>query len=196
VAAGLGWSWGLAASGGLGWSWGLAALLVVDGRFALVRSPSARVSPVFRGSTGCRELVRERLGVGPGSAPEGRLPFSPTAKDAFRSAHRFGMGELGTEHMLIVLTACGEGGVSEILRGLGANPNRIRFETKKRLGPGAFQGLGQEDNCGPRSARASSTNSTLGTQQICGEVRCWLVADTGPVAALPVSLSARPEPLP
>jgi ATP-dependent Clp protease ATP-binding subunit ClpA len=143
-----------------------------------------------------RELVRERLGVGPGSAPEGRLPFSPTAKDALRSAHRFGMGEPGTEHMLIVLTACGEGGVSEILRGLGADPNRIRFETKKRLGHGAFQGLGQEDNCGPRSARASSTNSTLGTQQICGEVRCWLVADTGPVAALPVSLSARPEPHP
>lgn len=32
-----------------------------------------------------REMVRERLGVGPGSRPEGELPFSPTAKDALRS---------------------------------------------------------------------------------------------------------------
>lgn len=87
-----------------------------------------------------REMVRERLGVGPGSRPEGELPFSPTAKDALRSAHRFGMGEPGTEHMLIVLTARGEGGASEILRALGADPNRIRFETKKRAWPSSVPG--------------------------------------------------------
>ena len=99
-----------------------------------------------------REMVRERLAVGPGSRPEGQLPLSPTAKDALRSAHRFGMGEPGTEHMLIVLTARGEGGASEILRALGADPN-IRFDTKKRAWPSSVPGHG--DKCGKRSARAS-----------------------------------------
>jgi ATP-dependent Clp protease ATP-binding subunit ClpC len=89
-----------------------------------------------------REMVRERLGVGSGSRPEGQLPFSPTAKDALRSAHRFGMGEPGTEHMLVVLTVRGEGGASEVLRALGADPNRIRFETKKRAWPSSVPGPG------------------------------------------------------
>jgi ATP-dependent Clp protease ATP-binding subunit ClpA len=52
-----------------------------------------------------RDIVRERLGVGSRSGPEGQLPFSPTAKDALRSAYRFGIDEPGTEHMLIVLVA-------------------------------------------------------------------------------------------
>jgi ATP-dependent Clp protease ATP-binding subunit ClpC len=89
-----------------------------------------------------REMVRERLGVGPVSSPEGELPFSPTAKRALRSAYRFGMGEPGAEHMLIVLTARGEGGASVILRALGADPNRIRFETKKRAWPSSVPGPG------------------------------------------------------
>jgi hypothetical protein len=98
-------------------------------------------SPWQRGTVEpVRELVRERLAVGPGSCPEGQLPFSPTAKDALRSAYRFGMGEPGTEHLLVVLTRGGEGGASEILRALGADPNRIRFETKKRAWPSSAPG--------------------------------------------------------
>jgi ATP-dependent Clp protease ATP-binding subunit ClpC len=89
-----------------------------------------------------RDMVRERLGVGPGSRPEGQLPFSPTAKDALRSAYRFGAGKPGTEHMLIVLLARGEGGASEILRALGADPNRSRFEMKKRAWPASVPGPG------------------------------------------------------
>jgi ATP-dependent Clp protease ATP-binding subunit ClpC len=87
-----------------------------------------------------REMVRERLGVGPGSRRGGQLPFSPAAKDALRSAYRFGLGEPGTAHMLIVLTARGEGGAGEVLRALGADPNRIRFETKKRAWPSSVPG--------------------------------------------------------
>ena len=92
-----------------------------------------------------REMVRERLGVGPGSRAEGQLPFSPAAKDALKSAHRFGLGEPGPEHMLIVLTARGEGGASEILRALGADPNRIRFETKKSASPSSVPGPGSRE---------------------------------------------------
>lgn len=85
-----------------------------------------------------RDLVRERLGVGVGSPAHGKVPFSPEAEDALRSANRVGMGEPGTEHMLIVIVRRGEGGACEILRALGADPHRIRFETKTRAWPSSF----------------------------------------------------------
>ncbi len=68
-------------------------------------------------------------------SPGSHIRFSPEAKDALRSAHRFGLGEPGTEHMLIVIVRRGEGGACEILRALGADPHRIRSETKKRAWP-------------------------------------------------------------
>jgi ATP-dependent Clp protease ATP-binding subunit ClpC len=82
-----------------------------------------------------RDLVRQRLGVGSTSAPGSQLPFAPEAKGALRSAHLVGLGEPGTEHMLVVIVGRGEGGACEILRALGADPHRIRFETKKRAWP-------------------------------------------------------------
>jgi hypothetical protein len=87
-----------------------------------------------------RDLVRERLGVGSGPLGEERVPFSPEAKDALRSANRFGLGEPGTEHMLIVIVGRGQGGACEILRMLGADPHRIRFATKQRAWPSAGPG--------------------------------------------------------
>ena len=89
-----------------------------------------------------RDMVRERIGVGPGAPAEGQLPFSPSAEDALRSAHRFGMGEAGTEHMLIVLVRGGQGGAGELLTALRVDPNRIRFETRKRAWPSDFGGAG------------------------------------------------------
>ena len=43
-----------------------------------------------------RGQVRERLGRALSSLPEGRLPFSPQAKEALRSGNRIGMGAPGT----------------------------------------------------------------------------------------------------
>jgi ATP-dependent Clp protease ATP-binding subunit ClpA len=85
-----------------------------------------------------RRLVRERLGVGSDSRPDGGVLFSPEAKDALRSANGFGLGKPGTEHMLIAIVGRGEGGPCDILRALGADPHRIRFETKKRAWPASF----------------------------------------------------------
>ncbi len=82
-----------------------------------------------------RDLIRAQLGVGSDSHAERTVPFSPDAKDALRSAYRFGLGKPGTEHMLIVILGRGEGGACEILRVLGADPDRIRFETKQRAWP-------------------------------------------------------------
>lgn len=86
------------------------------------------------------DLVRERLGLGSGSPVEGNVPFSPVARDALRSAYRFGLGKPGVEHMLIVIVGRGDGGAYEILRALGADPDRIRFETKQRAWPVAGPG--------------------------------------------------------
>jgi hypothetical protein len=81
-----------------------------------------------------RDLVRRRVAVEPGSLP-GELPrFSALAKDVLRSAYRFGLGEAGTEHILIVLVARGEG-VCDILPLLGVDPGKLRFEAKKRAFP-------------------------------------------------------------
>jgi ATP-dependent Clp protease ATP-binding subunit ClpA len=82
-----------------------------------------------------RDLVRERIGVDSAPRPEGELPFSPEAKDVLRAANRFGLGEPGTEHVLLVIVRREEGGACEILRLLGADPRRIRFEAKKRAWP-------------------------------------------------------------
>jgi hypothetical protein len=89
-----------------------------------------------------RDLVRRQLGVGSSAPQVGQVRFSPEATDALRSAHRFGLGEPGTEHMLIVVVGHGEGGACDILRVLGADPHRIRFETKKRAWPSSFAKLG------------------------------------------------------
>jgi hypothetical protein len=85
-----------------------------------------------------RALVRERLGVALCTPPQGRLLFSPEAKTALRSANRIGMGAPSTEHMLIVIVRRDEGGACEILCALGADPHRVRFETKKRAWPSGF----------------------------------------------------------
>jgi ATP-dependent Clp protease ATP-binding subunit ClpA len=81
-----------------------------------------------------RDLVRRRVAVEPGSLPGEPPGFSPVAKDILRSAYRFGMGEAGTEHILIVLVARGES-ACEILRLLGVDPGKLRFEAKKRAFP-------------------------------------------------------------
>ena len=82
-----------------------------------------------------REVVRQRLGVGPGTITDGRLAFSQATKDAIMSAYRFGMGKPGAAHLLIVLTRRGEGGASEVLAALGVDPNQVRADAKKRAFP-------------------------------------------------------------
>ncbi len=57
------------------------------------------------------------------------------AKGVLRSANRWGLGKPDTEHMLVVIVSRGEGGACEILRALGVDPHRVRFETKRRAWP-------------------------------------------------------------
>jgi ATP-dependent Clp protease ATP-binding subunit ClpA len=85
-----------------------------------------------------RDLVRKRIGAGSSSTAAARPRFSPKTRDVLRLANQFALGEPGTEHVLIVIVRRGEGGPCEILRALGADPHRIRFETKKRAWPSSF----------------------------------------------------------
>jgi hypothetical protein len=87
-----------------------------------------------------RELIRGRLSTDLGVLPQERMRFSPEAKDALRSANRFGLGKPGTEHMLIVIVARGDGRACDILRAVDADPCRIRFETKKLAWPSNVPG--------------------------------------------------------
>jgi ATP-dependent Clp protease ATP-binding subunit ClpC len=69
-----------------------------------------------------RELIRGRLSTNLGVLPQEKMRFSPEAKDALRSANRFGLGKPGTEHMLIVIVARGDGRACDILRAVDADP--------------------------------------------------------------------------
>jgi ATP-dependent Clp protease ATP-binding subunit ClpA len=81
-----------------------------------------------------REMVRERVvAEPPGYCPGDGPSFSPPAKDAVTFAYRFGMGEPSTAHILIALVARGENGAAAILRALGEEPGRLRFEAKRLL---------------------------------------------------------------
>ena len=86
-----------------------------------------------------RQAARQRPGARSGLPTVGKVPsFSEEAKDALRSANRVGLGEPGTHHLLIVIMRRGEGGACDLLRALGVDPNRVRFETKKRWMPASF----------------------------------------------------------
>lgn len=89
-----------------------------------------------------REMVRERLGAKAVTRPpEGQLPFSAAAKDVLRSAYRF--PDPKAEHILIAVIGRGEGGASEILRALGADPHRIRSAAKMLASPFVQGPVGQ-----------------------------------------------------
>jgi hypothetical protein len=82
-----------------------------------------------------RGLVRERLGVGSAPLPDQELRFSDAAKDALRFANRIALGEPGIPHVLIAIVGRQENNACEIVRLLGTDPGRIRFETKLRARP-------------------------------------------------------------
>jgi ATP-dependent Clp protease ATP-binding subunit ClpA len=64
------------------------------------------------------------------SAPSGHIPFTPRAKKvlelSLREAIQLGHNYIGTEHILMGLIREGEGVASQVLRKLGAEPNRVR----------------------------------------------------------------------
>ena len=78
-----------------------------------------------------RELVAEIVGRGR-QAPSGHIPFTPRAKKvlelSLREALRLGHPYIGPEHILLGLITEGQGVAVEVLRVLGAPPERVRAQ--------------------------------------------------------------------
>ena len=76
-----------------------------------------------------REQVAEIVGRGQ-QAPSGHIPFTPRAKKvlelSLRESLRLGHPYIGPEHILLGLVTEGQGVAVEVLRVLGAPPERIR----------------------------------------------------------------------
>jgi ATP-dependent Clp protease ATP-binding subunit ClpC len=77
-----------------------------------------------------RQQVEEIIGRGQQEPPRGHLPFTPRAKKilqlSLREAIALGHAYIGTEHILLGLVRLGEGPATQVLNGLGVDPNRIR----------------------------------------------------------------------
>jgi ATP-dependent Clp protease ATP-binding subunit ClpC len=110
-----------------------------------------------------RDLVRERLGPGFGPCPGGPLPISTTAKAVLEVASRAALaiqtahdelGEvlLGPEHLLLAIARDRESGANEVLRAVGADPDLVRFEVKKR----ASTARGERASHGPELRQLGS----------------------------------------
>jgi len=69
------------------------------------------------------------------------------------------MGEPGAEHLLIAIVVRGKGGACDILRALGADRHRIRFETKKRAWPSSFPEGGARPTAQPLGVRSVPVES-------------------------------------
>ncbi len=78
-----------------------------------------------------REQVAEIVGRGQ-QAPSGHIPFTPRAKKvlelSLREALRLGHPYIGPEHILLGLITEGQGVAVEVLRVLGAAPERVRAQ--------------------------------------------------------------------
>jgi ATP-dependent Clp protease ATP-binding subunit ClpA len=94
-----------------------------------------------------RDQVVEIIGRGQ-AAPVGHIPFTPRVKKvlelSLREALQLGHNYIGTEHILLGLIREGEGVAAQVLRGLGADLNRVR-ETVIQLLSGYTAGPGEQD---------------------------------------------------
>jgi ATP-dependent Clp protease ATP-binding subunit ClpC len=92
-------------------------------------SAAAALASLDVGLDAARERVAEIVGRGQ-QAPSGHIPFTPRAKKvlelSLRESVRLGHPYIGSEHILAGLIAEGHGVAVEVLRILGAEPDRVR----------------------------------------------------------------------
>jgi ATP-dependent Clp protease ATP-binding subunit ClpC len=92
-----------------------------------------------------REQVAEITGRGR-EAPSGHIPFTPRAKKvlelSLRESVRLGHPYIGTEHILLGLLTEGHGVAVEVLRVLGAPPERVRARVLELAPPAGEESPG------------------------------------------------------
>ena len=84
-----------------------------------------------------RQQVEEIIGRGQQPTPRGHIPFVPRAKKtlelSLREAIALGNNFIGSEHILLGLIREGDNPATQVLNGLGADPNRVRQEVIRRV---------------------------------------------------------------
>lgn len=90
-----------------------------------------------------RDRVAERLGVESGRCRDQPLRFSEAAQDAIRFANRIALGQPEIAHLVVAIAGRQENSACEILRLLGVDPARVRFETQRRAWPLGPRALGE-----------------------------------------------------
>jgi Clp amino terminal domain, pathogenicity island component/UvrB/uvrC motif len=84
-----------------------------------------------------RQQVEELIGRGQQDPPRGHIPFTPRAKKtlelSLREAIALGNTYIGTEHILLGLIREGDNPATQVLNGLGVEPNRVRQEVIRRV---------------------------------------------------------------
>jgi hypothetical protein len=107
---------------------------------ALFDAPEGLAAQVLAAAGLTRATVETQVVtlIKPGSGPVGgKLPFTPRAKAAVRSAVeealRLGHNYVGTEHLLLGLLADGESVAAKVLSQLGATEDVIRVRTDDAL---------------------------------------------------------------
>lgn len=84
--------------------------------------------------------VQKQLGTGPDPKHVGNIPYTPAIENVFARAagwaRKLNHTYVGTEHILLGLLD-DDGGAAVVLRNLGSDPDRIRVEILRELGPNA-----------------------------------------------------------
>lgn len=110
----------------------------------LIRDGSSiggRVLSDFGVSIGpARDVVEARLAAASGSSQDEELRLAPASESVLQSALRLGLGETEAD-LLVVLLRRGQGPASEVLVALGADPDAVRAEAKRRAWPSAPPGV-------------------------------------------------------
>ena len=107
-----------------------------------------------------REQVAEITGRGR-EAPSGHIPFTPRAKKvlelSLREALQLGHDYIGPEHILLGVITEGHGVAVEVLRVLGAEPERVRAQVLELLPAAGQETAGRWPGRCAWWARGSST---------------------------------------
>ena len=128
-------------------------------------SAAAALAALEVGLDPAREQVAEIVGRGQ-QAPSGHIAFTPRAKKvlelSLREALRLGHPYIGPEHILLGLLTEGQGVAVEVLRVLGAPPERVRAQVLELVPP-----AGEEPADLPEAGRCASPSPRRGS------ISCW-----------------------
>jgi ATP-dependent Clp protease ATP-binding subunit ClpC len=117
-----------------------------------------------------REQVVRIVGPGEQELTSGQIPFTPRAKRvlemSLREALSLGQNIINTEHILLGLVRENDGVASRILLDLDVEPERIRNEVIRMVGPHRGQPVGRDRPVPAVTRRGGATASMLSSAAV------------------------------